>query len=508
MIGIFATCTLSRQIKSVMRKTTQQVSVFLFVLAFLLFNSNNTLLFAANTFNVMSDARLLADGASAQHIPVWLIIPFVTLLIMIATGPLLFHRFWERHYARVSVGLGFAVACYYGFLTEQGLHVLEHTLDEYLSFIALISALFVVSGGILIKIDRRGTPLINASLLFFGAVIANLIGTTGASMLLIRPYMRINEGRLKAFHIVFFIFIVSNIGGALTPVGDPPLFLGFLKGVPFFWVLSKVWLPWIMTVTALLLIFILFDARAGNGRLKGREAHGGVSVTGSRNFFYLPVIIAAVFLDPAVIAGFPSLQELFHLPFGIRELIMFGVAVAAYKTADQEALKGNEFNFEPIREVAFLFVGIFATMIPALELIGFYAETHAAALSVSTFYWMTGLLSGVLDNAPTYLNFLAGASGKFGLHIADTGDIRLFAGGMASPVQGDVSSDIYLIAISVASVFFGAMTYIGNAPNFMVKNIAAQADVEVPDFLEYIYKYSLPVLLPIFMVLWLLFFNC
>ncbi len=439
--------------------------------------------------------------------PVWLIAPFVMLLLMIATGPLLYHRFWERHYTTVSVSLGLLVAAYYGFLMEHGLHVLEHTLEEYLSFITLIFSLFVVSGGILIKIDRRGTPLINALLLFFGALISNLVGTTGASILLIRPYMRINEGRLKAFHLVFFIFIVSNIGGALTPVGDPPLFLGFLKGVPFFWVLSKLWLPWLVTVIALLLIFMLLDASVGTGEMKGTEAKGGVRITGGRNFYFLALIIAAVFLDPAVIVGFPSLQELFHLPFGIRELIMMVVALAAFKTADQQALKGNEFDFEPIREVASLFIGIFATMIPALELIGNYAATHASELSLSRFYWMTGALSGVLDNAPTYLNFFAGALGKFGLDIASPADVRTFASGVNSPVQGDVSSALYLMAISVASVFFGAMSYIGNAPNLMVKNIAARSGVEVPDFLEYIWKYSLPILLPLFALLWLLFFN-
>ncbi len=438
--------------------------------------------------------------------PIWLVTPFIALLVIIATGPLLFHRFWEQHYPKVAVGLGLVVACYYGFMMDHGLHVLEHTLEEYLSFIALIASLFVVSGGILIKIERRGTPVINALLLFFGAIISNLVGTTGASMLLIRPYMRINEGRLKPFHIVFFIFIVSNIGGALTPIGDPPLFLGYLKGVPFFWVFPKIWLPWVITVAGLLLIFIILDARAGAGDMKGAEAKGGVRITGRRNFFFLAVIIAAVFLDPAVIEGVPSLQELFHVPFGIRELIMFMVAIAAYNFSNPEAFKGNEFNFEPIKEVAYLFIGIFATMIPALELIGNYASSHASEFSVSRFYWLTGALSGVLDNAPTYLNFFAGALGKFGLDIATPEDIKLFAGGVGSPLQGDVSSDIYLMAISVAAVFFGAISYIGNAPNFMVKNIAAQADVDVPDFLEYIYKYSLPILIPFFVLLWVLFF--
>nr|WP_232209798.1 sodium:proton antiporter [Chlorobium ferrooxidans] len=462
---------------------------------------------AAESIEGVKSATLLAVQPSTLLPPLWLVAPFVTLLLMIATGPLLFHRFWERNYPVVSTGLGVLVAAYYGFLMENGLVVLEHTLEEYISFIALISSLFVVSGGILIRIERRGTPLINALLLFTGAVIANLVGTTGASMLLIRPYMRINDGRLKAFHIVFFIFMVSNIGGALTPIGDPPLFLGFLKGVPFFWVLSKVLLPWVITVSALLIIFIILDARCGNGSIKGVETKGGVSITGRRNLLLLAGIICAVFLDPAVIAGFPSLQELFHLPFGIREVIMFMIALFAYKFSNQKAFKGNEFNFEPIKEVAFLFIGIFATMIPALALIGDFAKTHASELQVSRFYWMTGALSGVLDNAPTYLNFFAGALGKFGLDIGLSSDVKLFANGVPSPVPGDLPSDIYLTAISIASVFFGAMTYIGNAPNFMVKNIASQADVEVPDFLEYIYKYSLPILLPIFMLLWVLFYN-
>ncbi|TLU84328.1 MAG: citrate transporter [Chlorobium sp.] len=444
----------------------------------------------------------------SDHLPpVWLIAPFVILLVMIALGPLLFHRFWERHYPVIAIGLGIVVAAYYGLFIENGTQMLERTLEEYLSFIALVSSLFVVSGGILITIERRGKPSINALLLFTGAVLSNLIGTTGASMLLIRPYMRINQGRLKPFHIVFFIFIVSNIGGGLTPVGDPPLFLGFLKGVPFFWVLSKVWFPWIATVTLIILLFLVLDARAGNGTNQSAEIKGGVSITGAKNFFYLAMIILAVFLDPAVIEGFPSLQEMFRLPFGFRELIMFSIVLAAHKTADHKALKGNEFNFEPLREVAFLFIGIFATMIPALELIGAYAHTHAAAFSVSRFYWMTGLLSGVLDNAPTYMNFFAGALGKFGLKISSPSDIKMFVDGLDSSVQGDVSSDIYLMAISLASVFFGAMTYIGNAPNFMVKNIALQAGVDMPDFLQYAYKYSIPILLPIFLLLWLLFFK-
>ncbi|MBN1928663.1 MAG: sodium:proton antiporter [Chlorobiaceae bacterium] len=443
--------------------------------------------------------------------PVWVAAPFVLLLLMIATGPLFYPRFWEHNYKRVSIALGGAVALWYGFRMEHGTHLLLHTLEEYLSFISLISALFVVAGGILIRIGRRGSPLVNGALLFFGAILANVVGTTGASMLLIRPYLRINEGRLKAFHIVFFIFIVSNVGGGLTPIGDPPLFLGFLRGVPFFWVLAHVWMPWLFTVIALCVILMVLDfisAKKGRTSDSTPSPEGRlIELRGSKNFIYLALLIVAVFLDPAVIHGFPSLQELFGLPFGIRELIMAGIAVAAYKTSDQDALAGNEFNFEPIKEVGFLFIGIFATMIPALQLIGSYAQEHAAGFSVSRFYWSTGFLSGVLDNAPTYLNFLAGSLGKFGLDPGVASDVARFAHGMNSPVPGDVSSTVYLMAISIASVFFGALTYIGNAPNFMVKNIAEQAEADVPSFVEYIYRYSVPVLLPIFAAIWYFLFN-
>jgi Na+/H+ antiporter NhaD/arsenite permease-like protein len=463
--------------------------------------------FAAEYHETAARAAVHFLQSTNQLPPVWLIAPFVLLLLMIATGPLFYHRFWEHHYAKLSIGLGGVVALYYGFLIEHGTRIMLHALEEYISFIALITALFVTSGGILISIQRRGNPLINTALLFFGALLSNLIGTTGASMLLIRPYMRINEGRIKPFHLVFFIFIVSNIGGALTPVGDPPLFLGFLKGVPFFWVVSKLWQPWLITIAGLLVVFIFFDARVGKGEMREQEIKGGVRVAGAKSFIFLSMVIGAVFLDPAVISGFPSLQDLFNLPFGIRELMMFALAFVAYKTADKEALKGNEFNFSPIREVAFLFVGIFATMIPALELIGAYSASHGGEFSVTKFYWMTGALSGVLDNAPTYLNFMAGALGKFGMDINSVSDVKEFAEGVSSSVRGDVTSDIYLMAISLAAVFFGAMTYIGNAPNFMVKNIATQADVEMPGFFEYLYKYSLPILLPVFALIWWCFFN-
>jgi len=468
---------------------------------------SNTLI-AADIHETAARAAVHLLQPSHYLPPVWLSAPFIFLLLMIATGPLLYPRFWEDHYTKVSIGLGGIVALYYMLVIDHGTRILMHSLEEYLSFLALITSLFVASGSILVRIERRGSPLTNGAILFIGALLSNLIGTTGASMLLIRPYMRINEGRIKAFHIVFFIFIVSNIGGALTPIGDPPLFLGFLKGVPFFWVISKLWLPWLLTIGALMLIYMVLDARVGNSEMKESQQSGKIIVVGAKSFFFLAVVILAVFCDPAVIPDLPNLQKILHLPFGIREVIMFGVAFLAYRTADKEALRGNQFNFSPIREVAFLFIGIFATMIPALELIGSYASDHAGEFSVTRFYWMSGALSGLLDNAPTYLNFLAGAVGKFGLDINSVSDIKAFARGVSSSVPGDVTSDIYLMAISLASVFFGSMSYIGNAPNFMVKNIAIQAEVEVPGFIEYIYKYAIPVLIPLFALLWWFFFLC
>ncbi|NTV02478.1 MAG: citrate transporter [Chlorobiaceae bacterium] len=451
---------------------------------------------------------LAAAVVPIRHVPpAWLSIPFVALLLMIATGPLLYPGFWEHHYRKVSVLLGAVVAAWYAVAVDGGLQMLWHTLEEYLSFIALVASLFVVAGGILVRIDREGSPAVNLMLLLFGALISNIVGTTGASMLLIRPYLRINEGRLQPFHVVFFIFIVGNIGGALTPIGDPPLFLGFLRGVPFFWVLDHLWLPWVLAVAALCLIFLLLDLRAGKGRGSSSRS-GRLELKGKRNFLYLIALIASIFLDPAVIHGFPSLQELLHLPFGIRELLMALIAAVAYRTSNREALQANEFNFEPVREVAFLFIGIFATMIPALQLIAAWAAAHAAGFTVTKFYWSTGLLSGLLDNAPTYLNFLSAAMGKFGLDAGDASQVGMFVRGIPSPVSGDAPSTVYLMAVSMASVFFGALTYIGNAPNFMVRNIAAQTGTRIPDFVGYILRYSLPVLLPLFAVLWLLFFNC
>lgn len=438
-------------------------------------------------------AAAASTGAVEHALPSPLmIIPFILLLLMIATGPLFYKHFWENHYPKVSILLGLVVVAYYIFYL-QNYHSLMHTLSEYISFIALLSSLFVASGGILIKVDRKSTPLANVIFLAFGAVISNIIGTTGASMLLIRPFIRMNKERIEPYHIIFFIFIVSNVGGALTPIGDPPLFLGFLSGVPFFWVIDNIWFIWIPAVLLILLAFYLFDIRNKKDSKSHINYSGKIQVKGLKNLIYLGIIIIAVFIDPQVIPWVPKLG---NMPFGLREIIMFAVVYFSYKTADNQILKDNEFDFEPIKEVAYLFVGIFATMVPALEIIAHEANAMGDKLNAGVFYWATGALSSVLDNTPTYMNFLSAAMGKYSLIVTDKAQVLHF-------VSVDI---IYLRAISVAAVFFGAMTYIGNGPNFMVKSISERAGITMPSFFAYVIKYSVIILLPIFTIIWLLFF--
>ncbi len=442
------------------------------------------------------------DGHATTVPPGWLVAPFVILLLLIATGPLFYAHHWHHHYPRYALGLGLFVTLYYIFVLHDAVAML-HALTEYLSFIALVASLFIAASGIFLKVNARGTPLTNVALLSIGAVIANLIATTGAAMLFIRPYMRLNQGRLKPYHIVFFIFIVANIGGALTPIGDPPLFLGFLRGVPFFWTLTHVWYVWLPTMLVILGIFFVIDSRNKSASTTQLTEGKTVEIEGHRSFIFVLIIVLSVFIDPNVITSIKGtsldLVGRYHLPFGIREIIMFTMCFVAYKYCQQEALKKNEFSFEPIREVGWLFLGIFACMVPALALISHFASQNADVLTKGMFYWGTGSLSAVLDNAPTYLNFLAAAMGKFGLDVNSALDVKAFA-------EAD-GSLLFLQAISVAAVFFGAMTYIGNAPNFMVKAIADVNNVDAPSFVGYLVKYAIPILLPVYFVVWLVFYS-
>ncbi len=435
-----------------------------------------------------------------------MIAPFVLLLLAIAVMPFINALWWEKRYAYVCLILS-SVPLFYYFIILKNAPRMINTAFEYCSFIALIGSLFIVSGGIHIRIKGRSTPHANVILLAIGAVVSNFLGTTGASMVLIRPYIRVNRYRISGYHIVFFIFIVSNIGGLLTPIGDPPLFLGYLKGVPFFWVISRVWLIWIIAVSFLLLIFYIIDyynyKKLPDDMEHEVEAEGEHAfVEGLHNSIFLMIIIGAVFLKEP-----------------LREMVMVFAAIVSYLTTKKQIHEKNQFTFTPIQEVAILFAAIFATMVPALD----WLELNAGILGISEpghYYWCSGILSSILDNAPTYLNFLSASFGLHGLSVDNPLHMQAMLGMLSSPqidhlqfLQAThlkpltMESWKYIQAISAGAVMFGAMTYIGNGPNFMVKSIAEHQKVKTPHFMEYIFFYSLPVLIPLFLVIWFIFFR-
>ena len=411
----------------------------------------------------------------------WMILPFGILLGMIALAPLFFLHWWEKHYPKVALALGAITVAYY----LIGLQAYGRTIEiaeDYVKFIALIGSLFVVSGGIHISVKGEATPLVNVIFLLVGAIIANLLGTTGASMLLIHPWIRMNKYRITAYHIVFFIFIVSNVGGCLTPIGDPPLFLGFLKGIPFWWVAEHCWPMWATALAVLLGMFFVVDTlnfrRAPKSVRQMETAHEEWRFQGLTNLFFLAVILASVFIS--------------H-PLFLREALMVAAAVASYCTTKKPVHEANHFNFHPIKEVAILFIGIFATMMPALDWLRLHAEDVLGDNpGIGVFYWGCGTLSSVLDNAPTYLSFLSALAG-----VAGTEEMSTL---LKQAPQA-------IVAISVGAVFFGANTYIGNGPNFMVKSIADHQKVRTPTFVGYVFRYTIPFMLPMLLLVWWLFFR-
>lgn len=431
----------------------------------------------------------------------WMITPFVVLLGAIALGPLFASDWWGRHYPKVSLGLGAITLGYYVLALDRPGEI-GRVAHEYLSFIALVGSLYVVSGGIHIGIKGESTPFENVLFLLFGAIIANLLGTTGASMLLIRPWIRANRYRITAHHVVFFIFIVSNVGGCLTPIGDPPLFLGYLKGVPFGWVMRACWPIWLTGVGLLLVFFYVIDRRnylraPKQVRERLAEPRDQWRIDGMANVFFLGLILVGVFIE--------------HPRF-VRELLMVAAAAGSYFTTQRSIHESNDFNFHPIQEVAILFAGIFSTMMPALD----WLEVNAVRLGHPTpglFYWGSGTLSSVLDNAPTYLSFLSALVGASAGEAAVAAAQATYAAGLnaehaqVAVILHEPSLAHVLTAISVGSVFFGANTYIGNGPNFMVKAIAEQQRVHMPGFIGYILRFTLPVMLPVLVVVWWLFFR-
>lgn len=422
----------------------------------------------------------------------WLI-PFGLLLGSIAVMPFVARHFWEHHYHQVSLALGLLVAVYYFAAVEHGPANIGRSVSEYISFIFLLGSLFVVSGGILIRVRARATPLANVVLLGIGAIIANLFGTTGASMLLIRPYLRMNKAHLRPYHVVFFIFIVSNVGGSLTPIGDPPLFLGYLLGVPFTWVFEHCWPIWILVNGLLLIVFGLIDARSHwkepRQPYNGNDPGPVVSLYGVVNLLFVALIVAGILLHGQLNAWTRR-----HLGFEgpWRELLMIIAAFGSLVSTPPRVHGDNHFNYLPIKEVAYLFAGIFLTMVPALN----YLAQNAPILHVTgptPFYFATGGLSSVLDNAPTYQVFFQSL-------------VHRYDGGLAA-VLNEPAGALMLVGISMGAVLFGAMTYIGNGPNFMVRSIADHAGAQTPGFFRYIYAFSLPVLLPILLLVWVLFLR-
>jgi Na+/H+ antiporter NhaD/arsenite permease-like protein len=411
----------------------------------------------------------------------WMILPFALLLGAMAVAPVCAPQWWPRHYAKVALGLAAVTAGYYFFVLQDA-HRLWDVAHEYTSFIALVGSLFVISGGIHIGIKGEATPLTNVVFLLVGAGLANILGTTGAAMLLIRPWIRMNQYRVTAHHIVFFIFIVANVGGGLTPIGDPPLFLGFLLGVPFWWVAKNCWLMWLLGVGLLLGVFYVLDGknfrRAAQAVRDKETGQNKWQIEGLPNLFFLAVILGAVFVQK---------------PLFLREGLMLAAALGSYFTTKKSVHVANDFNFHPIQEVAILFAGIFTTMIPALAWLQHGSQSWLGGQPGSgIFFWGTGVLSSALDNAPTYLGFLTALQSTAGIT-----DISTLI----------VSHNLHLQAISIAAVFFGAATYIGNGPNFMVKAIAEHNKVRMPSFMEFVLKYTVPFLLPVLVVVWLIFFR-
>ena len=442
------------------------------------------------------------------QLPLASALPFVALLAAIAVLPLVAPRWWHPNgnKAIVAVAVSLPVLWQLGIAFGQpGRVVLAEMIHDYVGFIIVIGALFVITGGIHIQGSLSGTPLVNTGMLGLGAVLANLLGTTGASVLLIRPLLRANKSRRRTAHIVvFFIFLVANCGGLLTPVGDPPLLLGFLKGVPFEWTL-RLWPQWLTMTASLLVIFNVWDQWALDREERERpgsqleqvmvheplRVRGGVSVAALGT-----VLLTIIAAGKAAAAGRPWAA-------GTQEVILVALTLTAYGATASEHRERNAFTFGPIVEVAVLFAGIFVTMAPVLAILNGWSDGARTVLGMRfgvtqpwEFFWAAGALSSVLDNAPTYLTFVASAAGLEGVPAQGR-----FIGALAL----DPGAARLLAAISTGAVFMGANTYIGNAPNFMVKAIAEENGIKMPSFFGYM-AYSCGILLPLFVAITLIFF--
>ncbi|RMG63646.1 MAG: sodium:proton antiporter [Calditrichaeota bacterium] len=476
-----------------------------------------------------------------SELPAWSVIPFVGILLSIAIFPLVAPKFWHHHFGKVSLFWALLLAIPFLLAYKgQAVHsILEIYLEEYIPFIILLWSLFTVAGGILVRGAPLGTPVANLLLLVLGTFFASWIGTTGAAMVLIRPLLRMNKNRKTKVHlVVFFIFLVANIGGSLTPLGDPPLFLGFLNGVPFFWTFKLI-KPLLVAGGILLALFFMVDyyfyhKEGWHEKLKIKAHHirilpdeddevelveeveienarthktvrtrtAKMEIKGLRNIPMLLGVIGGVLFSGVVHLGHTNVLGV-HMPVSglVRDVVLILMGLLSLWLTPWKYRKGNDFSWFPIQEVAILFFGIFMTMIPALAMLraGEAGALAAVIRSVKEpwhYFWMTGALSSFLDNAPTYLTFLSTALGQFFAGVPPREAVHMLI----------AHQEIYLEAISAGAVFFGAMTYIGNAPNFMVKSIAEEFKVSMPSFFGYM-LYSLGLLVPTFLLVTWIFFS-
>lgn len=432
-------------------------------------------------------------------IPVYMLVPFVLMLGAIAVMPLFAEHFWEKNSNKLIVALilGIPTAIW---LIANEMHIqLEHTLIfDYIPFLILLGALFIITGGIFVGGNIEASPKNNAIILAIGAILASFMGTTGASMLLIRPIININKERqFKVHTILFFIGIVANCGGLLTPLGDPPLFMMYLRGVPFEW-FFKLGIEWLFVNSLLVILYIFVDnyfwkkesQDSKHSDIKNKEP---ISINGKLNFLWLAGVVAAVAFINTSSLSFVKAGELSSY---LREGAIMLMAVCSMVFTKKQNRVNNNFNWSPIVEVAYLFLGIFITMVPCL----LYLELNAETLGINTaplFYYSTGSLSSFLDNTPTAVTFYSLAMGLFNQNPAAYEGMAIVGG----------IPEILMYAICTGAVFFGSMTYIGNGPNFMVKSIAEAENIKMPHFFAYMYKFSLIILLPLFILTQLLFIR-
>jgi len=442
-----------------------------------------------------------------EVLPLWSCIPFACMLLSIALFPLLAEHFWHHNFGKISAfwAASMALPFLYAYGGTALYEILHITLADYVPFIILLWALFTISGGIVLKGSIRGTPVVNTGMILLGTVLASWMGTTGAAMLIIRPFLKANDYRKnRTFMVVFFIFLVANIGGSLTPLGDPPLFLGFLHGVTFFWTF-KILPHMLVTVGIVLGIYFLLDTY--HYKKEGVKApDDGVKeplkLEGKYNFIFLAGVVGFVLMSGMVDWGEISTLGIHRaVQDWVRDILLIIMGILSLWATPKQLREDNEFTWFPIVEVAYLFIGIFITMTPCLLLLKAGSKGNLAFLINAVkepyhYFWITGTLSAFLDNAPTYLTFFNTALGSFYADLTEAQAVPLLM----------TENAIYLKAISTGAVFFGACSYIGNAPNFMVRSIAEEAGTPMPSFFGYIFKYSLVFLIPTFVVVSIIFF--